>query len=335
MNNVLALPGDVSRTGLQLPNDLTFERWKDIGEQLKLAESSVSWWVGDWLAFGEKKYGEMYQEAMDVTGAAYQTLANAKYVSDQIEISRRRENLSFSHHAEVASLEPAIADKLLRDAEKHEWKRKDLRHHITKMKRDDRHKEIANAAPASSITGNFALIYADPPWTFDTYSWKGKELGPEKHYPTLDDEAIKGFEVDGRHVSELANKDAALFLWCTSSNMFRAGAILEAWGFTYKTQAIWDKERTGTGYVFLNRHEHLLYGTRGNMPAPQAIRSSVFSYPRGRHSEKPQEIRAVLDEMYPRFDAKNKIELFAREATPGWTVDGFESHSHRNEREVA
>jgi N6-adenosine-specific RNA methylase IME4 len=321
---VLALPGKVSRVGLELPPDLTFRDWQNIGEQLERVEGAVLWWWGDWLRYDDGSYGTMYEEAMDKTGAKYQRLANAKWVAESIEFSTRVENVSWSHHRLVAALDKEEQARWLARAEKNKWSVKDLKHHITKQKRDDKHRSIAGAAVASSVKGSFPLIYADPPWVFDTYSWKGKENSPDKHYPTLDDEAIMAFEVDGRAVPDLAYKDAALYLWCTSSNIVRALAVMEAWGFAYKTHAVWDKERTGMGYVFLNQHEVLLYGTRGGIPAPLAIRSSIFKYPRQEHSKKPDEVRLALEEMYPHFDEPTRIEMFARGPVEGWTVDGFE-----------
>jgi N6-adenosine-specific RNA methylase IME4 len=197
-----------------------------------------------------------------------------------------------------------------------------------KVNREARHRRIRAAAAGKMVLerpGPFPLIYADPPWSFDVYSEMGKENSPDRHYPTLTDEQIMEFEVAGIPVSEVAHDDAALLLWCTSSNLMRARKIMEAWDFEYKTHAVWDKCRTGMGYVFLNQHEVLLYGTRGNIPAPQVQHPSVFRYPRGEHSAKPPEIRTAIEQMYPDFDEHTRLELFAREKAEGWTCYGFEA----------
>ena len=195
------------------------------------------------------------------------------------------------------------------------------------VQRERRHAEIKEKATRvqTAVAGHFALIYADPPWVFETYSPRGQDRGPAQHYPVLTDDEIKAFTVSGRTISDIAYKDSALFMWCTSSNLLRALAVLEAWGFTYKTQAVWDKKKSGTGQIFLNQHEVLLYGSRGSIPAPTKIFPSVFSVERGRHSEKPQEVRKALERMYPHFNADTRIELFARQKVEGWTVDGYES----------
>src|SRR5262249_42231424 len=143
--------------------------------------------------------------------------------------------------------------------------------------------------------GPFPLIYADPPWKFEIYSEMGAERTPDQHYPTLTDDEISEFRIGGRTIPELAHRDAALLLWCTSSNMLRAAEVMARWGFTFKTSAVWAKDKAGLGLVFRVKHEVLLYGIRGNMPGPQYQPQSVFYYPRGRHSAKPPEIRAEIE----------------------------------------
>ena len=173
--------------------------------------------------------------------------------------------------------------------------------------------------------GPFPLIYADPPWTFDTYSDKGLGRTPTQKYPTMTDQEIIDFCVQGKKIPEIAHPHAALILWCTSSNLMRALTIMAAWDFEFKTSAVWVKDKSGMGLVFRNRHEVLLYGTRGNMPGPQYQPPSVFEYSRRAHSEKPREIRAEIEKMYPDFDQSTRLELFGRESVPGWTVYGNEA----------
>jgi N6-adenosine-specific RNA methylase IME4 len=202
-----------------------------------------------------------------------------------------------------------------------------------KERRNQRHKDIARKAAKATSNGGakhqFALIYADPPWIFETYTPKGAESHrmPDDHYPTLSDNEICAFTLGEKRVDQIIAKDAALFLWCTSSNILRAMKVLAEWGFTYKTSAIWDKEQIGTGHIFRNQHEVLLYGDRGNMPKPAKLFSSVFRYKRTKHSAKPPEIRKAIEEMYPHFDASTRAELFSRGENDGWSCFGFEAES--------
>jgi len=203
---------------------------------------------------------------------------------------------------------------------------------LSALRRRQRHRSIAAAAKLLlENVGPFPLIYADPPWQWGNFGEIGKQnekgLGrsPDQHYPTLKYEEIKAFEVAGKTVSNIAHKDAALFLWCTSANLPYALEVMVAWGFEYKTHAVWVKDKSGLGLVFRNKHEVLLYGTRGRMPGPQYQPPSVFSFPRGRHSAKPPEIRTELEKMYPDFDAKTRLELFARGKAEGWSSYGLEA----------
>src|SRR4051794_30380767 len=86
-------PGKVSQVSLTLPQTLSFEQWKGIGATLHSIERGVMWWISDWLSFGERKFGEMYREAIEQTGYQYGTLANARYVGERFPPSYRYENL--------------------------------------------------------------------------------------------------------------------------------------------------------------------------------------------------------------------------------------------------
>ena len=102
----------------------------------------------------------------------------------------------------------------------------------------------------------YSVIYADPPWQFKAYSAKGMGRSAEKHYPTMDIEAIKGLPVD-----ELADRDCALFLWVTFPCLREGLAVLESWGFTYKTAAfVWVKQNKKADSLFWG----LGYWTRAN-----------------------------------------------------------------------
>lgn len=130
MSGALALPGSVSETALQLPSKLSFDEWEGVGRTLGQIEKAVQWWIGDWLNYGERVYGERYAQAMDVTGLEYNTLATYAWVAREVETSRRREHLSFAHHREVAALEPPKQESWLMEAEDSEWSRNRLRDEI-------------------------------------------------------------------------------------------------------------------------------------------------------------------------------------------------------------
>jgi len=94
----------LTETSLVIQKDISFDEWMRIGNFLKQVNKCVLWWLGDWLNFGEHKYGEKYSQALDETDYSYSSLSGASWVCNKIEICRRRQNLSWGHHAEVAAL---------------------------------------------------------------------------------------------------------------------------------------------------------------------------------------------------------------------------------------
>lgn len=126
---VYAVTSWITPTGLDLPDGLPFDVWQAVGEQLKLVERSLMWLVGDWMLYGEGNYGERFSQALDASDYAPQTIENATWVARSISRSRRRESLSWSHHAEVASrqLTPEQQDMLLDIAEAEALTTKELR----------------------------------------------------------------------------------------------------------------------------------------------------------------------------------------------------------------
>jgi len=113
-------------TELILPEDTSFEDWTTIGKRLQWINRGIHWWIGDWIRFGERKWGEKYAQALEETPFAYQTLANDVWVASAIESSARREKLTFNHHSVVAALPPDERDKWLDRAECEGWSSRQL-----------------------------------------------------------------------------------------------------------------------------------------------------------------------------------------------------------------
>jgi hypothetical protein len=89
---------------------LTLDEWQGYGSRLGVVSKSTNWWLGDWVRFGQRHYDQRYREAALVTGYDEQTLMNFAYVASRYDISRRRETLSWSHHAELAALDAPSQD---------------------------------------------------------------------------------------------------------------------------------------------------------------------------------------------------------------------------------
>jgi N6-adenosine-specific RNA methylase IME4 len=186
------------------------------------------------------------------------------------------------------------------------------------MLREGDRDHIAGARPTRPLpVGQFRLIYADPPWQYEHIATESRAI--ENQYPTMPLEAICDLPVP-------AAPDAVLFLWATSPKLAEAMQVIERWDFSYRTCAIWDKERMGMGYYFRQQHELLLVAARGALPVPEPSDRppSVIRLPRGAHSDKPAIVYGLIERMYPTFTADDRLELFARQSRAGWTMWGNE-----------
>ena len=196
----------------------------------------------------------------------------------------------------------------------------------SQMERDARRVERVEKINAISrgnapleVAANYPVIYADPPWRYEHSRTDNRQI--ENHYPTMDLAQICALPV-----SDVAAPDAVLFLWATSPKLAESMQVIEAWGFTYRTCMVWDKEVIGMGYYARQQHELLLIATRGNLPTPKPANRppSVVQVRRStKHSEKPAEFYTLIESMYPEYA---RIELFARNARQGWAVWGNQAN---------
>ena len=169
----------------------------------------------------------------------------------------------------------------------------------------------------------FDIIYADCPWSYDDK--KKNRGGAERHYSTQSIDWIASLPV-----SQIAADNAVLFLWATWPTLPDAIAVIESWGFIYKTCAFnWVKRNrsgnryyVGMGAYTRANSEPCLLATRGDV-LPRKSRSvrQIVDAPIGRHSSKPPEVRDRIVEL---FGDRPRIELFARERSPGWEAWGNE-----------
>lgn len=163
----------------------------------------------------------------------------------------------------------------------------------------------------------YDIVYSDPPWKYSFAVSNTRKI--ENHYPTMATKDICKLKVP-------AKKNSVLYLWATAPKLEDALAVMKAWGFKYKTHAVWDKCKLGMGYWFRGQHELLLVGVRGKMspPAPEFRKSSVFKEARGKHSKKPDIVRQHIEEWTARIPNVTRLEMFSRQAREGWDVFGNE-----------
>lgn len=168
---------------------------------------------------------------------------------------------------------------------------------------------------------NYQVIYADPPWDYQQCRLSGSA---KKHYPTMRIE-----ELCALPVADIADRDCALFLWATFPQLPEALQLIKAWGFVYKTVAfVWLKQNRkaltwfyGLGFWTRSNAEVCLLATKGHPKRQSAGIHQLVISPVERHSKKPDEVREKIVEL---MGDVPRIELFARQQTPGWDVWGNE-----------
>lgn len=171
----------------------------------------------------------------------------------------------------------------------------------------------------------FRTILADPPWQFINRTGK---VAPEHRrlhrYTTMTVQEICDLPVE-----QYVEKPAHLYLWVPNALLAEGMKVMEAWGFTYKSNLVWYKVRLdggpdgrGVGFYFRNVTELILFGTRGYMRTLDAGRRQVnLLYSRKReHSRKPEELYPIIEACSP----GPRLELFARHERKGWVSWGDE-----------
>lgn len=193
-----------------------------------------------------------------------------------------------------------------------------------KKQRRANHEQVLGAMQKSLPNEKFGVIVADPEWQFEPWSREtGMDRAAENHYPTSCTEVIAA-----RDVPSIAARDCVLFLWATNPMLPHALLVMAAWGFDYKSNYCWGKDRKGTGYWSREEHELFLIGTKGNIPcpAPGTQWGSLQLEPRQRHSAKPERFLEMIEQYFPTLP---KIELNRRgPARPGWSAWGNEAVEH-------
>ena len=177
--------------------------------------------------------------------------------------------------------------------------------------------------------GKFGTILADPPWLFENRTGK---VAPEHRrlyrYQTASNEDIITMPVNS-----LALPQSHLYLWVPNALISLGLQVMEAWGFTYKTNLVWYKvrkdggpDRRGVGFYFRNVTELVLFGVRGSFRTldPGRRQENIIITRKREHSRKP-------DELYPVIEACSPgpyLELFARTQRPGWLSWGNETQKY-------
>ncbi|MBN2024868.1 MAG: hypothetical protein JW809_18965 [Pirellulales bacterium] len=183
------------------------------------------------------------------------------------------------------------------------------------------------------LTGRFGALLADPPWRFDNRTGK---VAPEhqrlRRYRTMSHDEICDMPI-GPHCAERSH----LYLWVPNALLKEGLDVLDAWGFTYKTNIVWYKIRKdggpdgrGVGFYFRNVTEVVLFGVRGSLRtlAPGRRQVNVVESRKREHSRKPDELYDIIEGCSP----GPYLELFARAPRNGWRSWGDEAETYLQTR---
>jgi N6-adenosine-specific RNA methylase IME4 len=168
----------------------------------------------------------------------------------------------------------------------------------------------------------YKTIVIDPPWPGpgEARSMKGGEA------QVMPYQTMTGIQVAALRIRDLTDKGANLWLWATSRSYGDAFLLLELWGFRYAGLHVWQKP-PGLGCYIRHDVEFLLRGVTPGAPIklPAPAQTHHWKRPK-RHSEKPAEAYAMIADLCP----GPRIDIFARQARPGFTPWGNEAPMHNN-----
>lgn len=156
------------------------------------------------------------------------------------------------------------------------------------------------------VTGKFRTILVDPPWDYGSLSLAGRAA---PRYAVMGDEELLALPVPG-----WADEQCHLYLWTTNNFLGRALALVESWGFAYKTLITWVKPSFGLGSYFRNSTEHCLFAVKGNLTTRVKNIPTHFEAKRQGHSVKPDMIYSIAE----RASYPPRLEVFTRQERKEW-----------------
>lgn len=310
----------LTSTGLEIVGRPTFPEHERVGEFIRGAYQASGWWLADWLGYAETRedWRERRQAVLDAGAITEKTVRNTEYIGRAVPPARRRDDVDFSTHAEVAGLEPDEQTAWLEQAAELGWSRTELRAAIRASKR------MTVLKGQALLEGMYRVIYADPPWRYnDSGATIDGSLGKAER-------SFEGMSIDELcklPVQAHATPRSTLALYVPAPLVYENPGpreVAEAWGFTYKAQYVWDKVLGNPGHYNHVTHENLFIFTRGgDQPDnPIELPKSVQTVRRelhAEHSAKPEYFRTLL---MKHWTIGPYLELFGRHPVEGWDVFG-------------
>jgi HTH domain found in ParB protein len=164
------LAGEVSPTNYELPENLTYDEWAQIGQTFQRILNAAMWWLGSWWLHGEHHYGERAAQAAPL-GYKADTLTRAARVCERIPPEERDERLSFGHYVALARLETRPRGRIRDQAIAENWTVRDTERAVKRARDDGDVVEVPNPVIHEPVT---VCAHCHEPWPCSTVS------GPEE-----------------------------------------------------------------------------------------------------------------------------------------------------------
>lgn len=284
----------------------------------------AGFWLVDLIRYADsrKDWAPIIDSIIDSEILAESSVKQYRYLGKHmLDTNDRVEGVDFGNHTLVAAMPHDEQTRWLEKAKANGWTQAELKDNLRAA---ERVKVIDGQA---KLEGMYRIIYADPPWQYgDSGATVDGSLGKaERHYPTMTIEQLCALPVKAH-----AMPDSLLAMWVTAPLLLQNPGpreVLEAWGFTYKSNYVWNKILGMRGHYSHVVHEHLIIATRGSClmdvptPQPKSVqeikRTADFA-----HSQKPDEFRRIIEKHWNRGPY---LELFGRKQVAGWDVFGNDS----------
>lgn len=310
-------PFVVTRVGLVLEREPTWEEWERFYDAIEAIEDASNWCIGDAEAFTRPKYGEAAEQlTANWPEYQYDKIRNDRWVSEKVEFATRVANLSWTHHREVARLEPPEQRHWLALAIANNWDSRELRQKI---------REANPPGKPPQIPGEYEVIAIDPPWPYGTaYDPEGRRAASP--YPEIALEALAEMKLP-------AAQDCILWLWTTHAFMRAALALLDTWEFREVAILTWVKDRMGLGQWLRSQSEFCIMAVKGTPRVNLSNQTTVLNGPMREHSRKPDEFYQLVEGLVEEED--RKADIFGREQRNGWDVFGNEPEKFQSKKHHA
>lgn len=256
----------------------------------------------------EKAKENQIKSGLDYGKGSQKSVEPIKPVDTQKELAKMA-NVSHDTIARVEKIESKASPEVIKRIQQGDLS---INKAYQDIRREEKRTEI-KISPPKPVLGKYNVVYCDPPWKYEFSETENRAI--ENQYPTMTLQEIKALNIP-------SDDDSVLIMWATAPKLEEAISVLNAWGFSYRTCAVWDKEKIGMGYWFRGQHEILLIGVKGKFhaPDPENRVSSVYREARTQHSKKPCHYYDLIEKMFPNG---KYLELFSRNKySEKWEVWG-------------